>query len=73
MKPPGIAFGLRDGSLHVGVTHPSRAEDKVWEAVEEALLEGWTVAQFLHEVRSAWEDAKQRELKSDMDDFEKAR
>jgi len=51
MKPLGIAF-RPDASLLV--LKPSRVEDKVWEAVEEAISAGWTPRQFVAEAADAW-------------------
>ena len=55
MKPPGLEMSLHGGSLHMGVTRSSRTEDKVWEAVEEAISEGWTPTRFIAEAREAWD------------------
>ncbi len=47
-----------------GVHRPSRTEDKLWEAVEEAVIAGWTPEQFRRECAEAWRHA----LQNDMDD-----
>ncbi len=54
MKPPGLRVG-REGSLHV--IRSTRTEDNVWEAVSEAVAEGWTVEQFRTECEQAWAEA----------------
>lgn len=48
MKPLGIDAAFR-------LVRPSRAEDKIWEAVAEAISEGWTPKQFRMEAAEAWE------------------
>lgn len=40
--------------------------DKTWEAVEEAVMNGWTVEKFLHEVRSSWVEAHRQNLAVDV-------
>ena len=37
------------------VTMPSKTEDRIWDAVEEAIEAGWTPVRFKHEVAAAWE------------------
>jgi hypothetical protein len=53
-KPPGLAFRLHGNSIVMGVTRSSRAQDAVFRAVEEALLEGWSVEDFRREARECW-------------------
>ena len=38
------------------VVMPSKAEDKIWDAVEEAIEAGWTPQRFKNEVANAWEE-----------------
>jgi hypothetical protein len=47
MKPLGISSAMR-------VVMPSKAEDKIWDAVEEAIEAGWTPQRFKNEVANAW-------------------
>jgi hypothetical protein len=48
MKPLGASLApLR-------VITPSRVEDKIWEAVQEAISAGWTPKQFRSEAGDAW-------------------
>lgn len=48
MKPPGVSlFPLR-------VITPSPVEDKIWDAVQEAIIAGWTPRKFRSEAASAW-------------------
>lgn len=53
MKSPGIRLGL-NGSMRVVM--PTRVEDKVWDAVREAIDAGWTPQQFRYEIADAWEE-----------------
>jgi hypothetical protein len=55
--------------MSMQVVRPTRAEDKVWDAVQEAVAEGWTAKRFLAEARDAWADALKDAAKSDDDDF----
>lgn len=55
VKPPGIEMSLYGGALRMGVTQSSRSEDKIWEAVQEAISEGWTPTRFIAEAREAWD------------------
>lgn len=63
MKPNGLRFGI-GGSM--SVTHPTKVEDAIWEAVELAIDAGWTPEQFKNELADAWkerlrDDAKRAE------------
>jgi hypothetical protein len=46
------------------VARPSTVEDKVWRAVQEAILAGWSVERFRREAREAW-DGELREQRED--------
>lgn len=46
-KPLGLTVGLR-------VVIPSRAQDKIYEAVQEAIAESVDVASFIREARECW-------------------
>jgi RNA binding exosome subunit len=48
MKPLGMTPFFQ-------IVHATRAEDKVWEAVEEAIDGGMTPAEFRSEAADAWE------------------
>jgi hypothetical protein len=64
MKPNGIRLGLGvGGSPLLSVTTPSQAEDKIWEAVEEARIENWTFEQFMNEAQDAWAHGLRDEAK----------
>jgi len=54
-KPPGIEMSISGGNLRMGVTRSSRAEDKIWEAVEEAVCAHMTPTQFMREAWQAWD------------------
>lgn len=54
MKPLGIKLGLSDGVPYMRVTPTDYAADKVWEAVREAIIAGWTVERFRSEAADAW-------------------
>jgi len=49
-KPYGLTATLQ-------ITKPSRAMDLIWDAVEQARLEGMSVNQIKSEMRDAWEHA----------------
>jgi len=51
MKPLGVEINMA-GSM--SVTHPSKVEDAIWDAVEEAINAGWTPRQFKNEIAAAW-------------------
>ena len=57
-KPPGISFSVSesDCALMLKTIFPSKVEDAIWDAVEEAINNGWTPEQFKNEVASAWKD-----------------
>jgi hypothetical protein len=57
MKPLGISHNFQ-------VIKPSKVEDQIWEAVEEAINAGWTPEQFKREVSSAWEDSLKCQIKN---------
>jgi hypothetical protein len=67
MKPAGIAMGLNESGITLRVTRSSRATDQIWEAVEEAFLEGMTPETFMYEVRESWEQASKDKLKHDLE------
>lgn len=50
MKPYGMDMAFR-------VITPTQTEDKIWEAVREAINEGWTPERFKHEAADAWKHA----------------
>lgn len=71
MKPLGVAMRLNHGSLAIGVTHPSKTEDLVWEAVSAAISEGWGPRQFLAEVEQAWQQERRDQMKAEIAEIRK--
>jgi hypothetical protein len=71
MKPPGIALGLRDGKLHIGVTGSDRAADKLWEAVEEAILANMTPERFKREMVEAWAYHRKQQAEMELQELRK--
>ena len=63
MKPNGVRFHLDNQGLRLHLHKPTRTEDAIWNAVEEAVNEGWTPKQFMDEVISAWEEKLQQYAK----------
>jgi hypothetical protein len=56
-KPYGLTADLK-------MTTPSRAMDMIWDAVEQARLEGMTPIQIKREMAQAWEHACDEEKKA---------
>lgn len=48
MKPLGMTLDMR-------IIRPSPVEDKVWEAVREAIDAGWSPARMRAEIGEAWD------------------
>ena len=70
MKPPGIYLNtIRNGDVTFNVRKPSRVEDAIWNAVQEAIEAGWTAKQFRQEAASAWEDELGRQAKAAVNDL----
>ena len=63
MKPLGLNMGFGKDGLALSVTRPTRVEDAVWEAVEEAIAAGWTPERFRNEAADAWRERLQEEAK----------
>jgi len=57
MKPLGISHNFQ-------IINPSKVEDQIWEAVEEAINAGWTPERFKQEAGLAWEDALKQQIKN---------
>jgi len=64
MKPPGISL---DNFPSLRVTTPSITEDKIWEAVEAAISDGWTANRFRREVIQAWKYELESKIERDID------
>jgi hypothetical protein len=63
-KSPGLTMGLAKGALVMGIRTPSREEDRLWDAVQDAFLAGWTPEQLKNEVADAWADAAKEAAKA---------
>lgn len=63
MKSPGVRFNLDGQRVGMYVHKPTRTEDAIWNAVEQAINEGWTPKQFKSEVASAWEERLKEDAK----------
>lgn len=70
-KPHGIAMSIVDGVPRMGVTFPTHAEDKVWDAVENAIDAGWDVERFRRECREAWSQTLKTRAKWADEDWRK--
>ena len=60
MKPHGLTPTLQ-------IVRPTTAQHAIWDAVVEAIAEGMTPEGFLTEVREAWAEEKQNNLRSELD------
>lgn len=67
MKPPGVSLTMNEYGPSLRVTRPSRAEDLIWEAVQEAQAEGRTPEWFVREVREAWAQARDDQKDSELE------
>lgn len=71
MKPNGVVIGVGESGVRIGVRRITRTEDKVWEAVEMAVDEGWSVRQFIAEARAAWGERLQRDARAVDEEFQR--
>ena len=67
-KPNGAVFNL-DGTLRI--TTPSRVEDKIWDAVEEAIAAGWTPSRLIAEAADAWTQSLTQQARTDGREFQR--
>lgn len=67
MKPLGVQFGIGPNGPTLGCRMPSLVEDRVWEAVQDAIDAGWTVEQFRRECAEAWGESLRDRMKDDME------
>ena len=71
-KPSGISLGITAGGVPtMSVTHISRAEDAIWNAVQEAVDAGMTPEQFKREVAQAWTEELRAQAKRTMKELSK--
>ena len=54
-KPPGVSLTVDADGPRLRVTQSDDVQDKVYEAVREAVLYGWTPERFIEEAREAWD------------------
>lgn len=62
MKPYGMTALFQ-------IVRPTSAENRIWEAVEEAIAEGMTPTQFRREAAAAWEHSLHEAAKSAVRDL----
>ena len=71
-KPSGISLGINGNGLPtMRVTPISRAEDAIWNAVQEAVDAGMTPTQFKREVIQAWDEELRASAKRTMKELRK--
>lgn len=61
-KPLGIDHMMR-------VTTPNIVEDRVWDAVKEAIDAGWDAKRFRREAARAWEEESNKRTKYAVEDL----
>lgn len=71
MKPNGLQFTLHDQGIGMRVTRPTATEDAIWDAVDSAVLEGWTVERFRSECAEAWAHAQREQAEADAESWRK--
>ena len=71
-KPPGVTLTMDHDGPRLSVTRSSAAEDAIWQAVQEAILRGWTPAQFIAEARESWAHELRENAKEADDGFRDA-
>lgn len=62
MKPLGLTAGFK-------VITPTKTQDAIWDAVEWALIENMSAADFKEEVAQAWEELMKRQAKWDIEEL----
>ena len=71
MKPPGLEFRAVPGSIIMRVTPVDRVADKIYDAVQDAILAGWTPARFKREAAEAWDYELEQAKKAAASDWAK--
>jgi hypothetical protein len=66
MKPMGISVGLSDNGPVMHVTGNGRVENIVWDAVADAMEDGWTLKQIVDEVKQAYEYERKEQLRREL-------
>jgi hypothetical protein len=68
-KPLGLGLSLNEGDVTFRVAKPSRAQDKIWEAVQEAIAANMTPKQFIQEAWESWEHERTESVKAEGKQF----
>lgn len=63
MKPLGMTM------FPLQVVKPTPTEDAIWDAVEKAILAGWTPTRFKRECADAWRDALKDRLDAEVKEW----
>jgi hypothetical protein len=63
MKPNGIALGIGPTGPTLSVTKSSHWEDQLWDAVREAVEAGVEPKGFVAEMRQAWKETLEDNMK----------
>lgn len=69
-RPPGVRYGLGPDGLTLSVARYSDAEDKVWDAVEAAIIAGWSPKRFMRAAEECWREVRRDELRQEMDEWQ---
>jgi hypothetical protein len=68
-KPNGLVLAIgNDGLPSMFVRPHDRVADKIWDAVSEAVIAGWTPEQFRTEALSSWVQAVEDESRAQKSD-----
>lgn len=70
-KPPGIGLSVREGAVTLSISKTSRAEDAIYDAVEEAQNEGMSPTRFVEIARSAWGTTREEQAAAEDREFQK--
>lgn len=57
-KPPGVTWDMR-------LRRSTPVEDAIWDAVEKAIDDGWTVEQFRIEAAASWREKQRQDMDGD--------
>lgn len=70
-KPNGVVLSESNGWPILGVRVSSGLEDKIWDAVREAICANMTPTQFKREASQAWQHFLDEDAKAARDVFER--
>ena len=65
-KPNGVSLMIGPQGPELRVAKITRAQDLIWDAVEQAQIERLSPKEFIAEVREAWKECAERTLKDDL-------